>query len=138
MSIAQRWTVIGIFEEQEQAKQAMQELLQAGFSHDQIGYVVRDTNLPSSSTEAEPGENVSAFTGGVVGGVLGAADALLTPVLGPSVANTIPTTGMPLAEEAVERIQHPDTTDEKKQQIGSTDTLESMDPADTLEHPQPE
>jgi gas vesicle protein len=133
MSVAQRWTVIGIFEEQEQAKQAMEELLQAGFSRDQIGFVMRGNPLPSNSTEAEPGETASAFTGGVVGGVLGAVDALLTPVLGPSVANTIPTSGISLAEEAVEKFQHAGADDEGKHR---TDRADSMDTPNTLEHDQ--
>src|SRR5947209_15595303 len=104
MSSMQKWTVIGIFEQQDQAKQAMNDLLEAGFSNDQIGFVYRDSVPTVTKSGNEGEENVEAFAGGIAGGVLGAADALLTPVLGPSVANTIPTTTMPVVEQALERL----------------------------------
>ncbi|TMC86710.1 MAG: hypothetical protein E6J10_06630, partial [Chloroflexi bacterium] len=95
MSLSQRWTVIGIFEDQGQAQQVIDELQQAGFSEDQIGFVFREGEPAVSKADIEAEENTGAFKGGIVGGILGAADALLTPVLGPSVANTIPTATMP-------------------------------------------
>ena len=105
MLMQQRWTVIGIFEDQAKAKQAMENLKEAGFSEDAIGYVYRG-NVPTvSRTDIEAEENAGGFTSGIIGGIAGAADALLTPVLGPSVANTIPTAVMPVAEQAIERLQ---------------------------------
>src|ERR1051326_5449393 len=108
MSLSQRWTVIGIFEEQSRAQQAIDELHQAGFNDDQIGFVYRNGEPTVSKADIEAEEETGAFKGGIIGGILGAADALLTPVLGPSVANTIPTTTMPFAEQTIERFQHSD------------------------------
>ena len=106
MSLSQRWTVIGIFEEQIRAQQTIDELHQAGFNDDQIGFVYRSGEPAVSKADIEAEEETGAFKGGIVGGILGAADALLTPVLGPSVANTIPTTTMPIVEQTIERFQH--------------------------------
>ena len=105
MSLSQRWTVIGIFEDQGQAQQVIDELRQAGFNDDQIGFAFREGEPAVSKADVEAEENTGAFKGGIVGGILGAADALLTPVLGPSVANTIPTATMPVAEQAIDRFQ---------------------------------
>ncbi len=112
MAITQHWTVIGIFDTQEQARQAMTDLQQAGFQDDQIGFVYRD-NVPrvSKADTVEPEETTSAFTGGIAGGILGAADALLTPVLGPSVANTIPESSMPAVEQVIDRFQHTEASE---------------------------
>lgn len=106
MAISQRWTVIGIFNEQDRAKKAMEELLQAEFAQEQVGYVMRDTPHVVSKKAVQEGEETGSFTGGIIGGIVGAAETLLIPVLGPSVANTIPATVEPLAEELVERFQH--------------------------------
>ena len=106
MAISQRWTVIGIFNEQDRAQKAMEELLQAEFTQEQVGYVMRDTPQVVSKKAVEVGEESGSFTGGIIGGIMGAAETLLIPVLGPSVANTIPATVEPLAEQVVERFQH--------------------------------
>ena len=105
MLMQQRWTVIGIFEDQVKAKQAMDDLKEAGFSEDAIGYVYRGGVPTVSRTDVEAEEKVGGFTSGIIGGIAGAADALLTPVLGPSVANTIPTAVMPVAEQAIGRLE---------------------------------
>lgn len=116
MSMTQHWTVIGIFENQTSATQGIEALHNAGFSHEQIGFVSRhdhgtQKDVPLSVREAETRseEGTGVVTSGIIGGILGAADALLTPVLGSSVANTIPTAGMPLAEQAVENFQNKGT-----------------------------
>src|SRR5947209_15980040 len=111
MSLSQRWTVIGIFEEQDRAQQAIEELHQAGFNDHQIGFVYRNGEPAVSKADIEAEEDTGAFKGGIIGGILGAADALLTPVLGPSVANTIPTATMPVAEQAIDRFQQAGTND---------------------------
>ncbi len=106
MAISQRWTVIGIFNEHDTAKKAMEELIQAEFTPEQIGYVMRDTGQVLSKAAVKEGEESGLFTGGILGGLMGAAETLLIPVLSPSVANTIPATVEPLAEHVVERFQH--------------------------------
>jgi len=129
MSLSQRWTVIGIFEDQGQAQQVIDELQQAGFSEDQIGFVFREGEPAVSKADIEAEENTGAFKGGIVGGILGAADALLTPVLGPSVANTIPTATMPVAEQAIDRFQHAGTDDGQSK----VEPVVAVDPAGPLD-----
>ncbi len=121
MAISQRWTVIGIFNEQDTAKKAMEELLQAEFTQEQIGYVVRDTGQVVSREAVKEGEESGSFTGGIIGGVVGAAETLLIPVLGPSVANTIPATVEPFAQQVVERFQHTGIDEEQDHILPVTD-----------------
>ena len=68
MSMMQGWTVIGIFEEQDQARQAIDELHAAGFSDDQVGFVFRDGVPTVNKVDVDAEENASAFTGGIMGG----------------------------------------------------------------------
>jgi hypothetical protein len=125
MAITERWTVIGIFEDQGPAYQAMDDLLQAGFTDEQIGFAVRDSG--------DQGDGMGGVSSGIIGGVLGVAEALLTPVMGPSVARTVSTTATPVAEEAVVGIRHVGT-DGKEQQTETdneqqTASMEKIDVA---------
>jgi hypothetical protein len=140
MAISQRWTVIGIFNEQDTAKKAMEELLQAEFTPEQIGYVMRDTGHVVSKAAVKEGEESASFTGGILGGVMGAAETLLIPVLGPSVANTIPATVEPLAQQLVERFQHTSIDEQQDHILPVTDdgipetsTANNIEEDDTLE-----
>lgn len=115
MAISQHWTVIGIFDEQDSAKKAMEELLAAGFTKEQVGFVMRDTRQRVTREAVEEGEESGSFTGGVLGGILGAADALLIPVLGPDVASSIPVTVEPWAEQIVARFQRTGVEEQQEQ-----------------------
>jgi hypothetical protein len=126
------WTVIGIFEDQDKAKHALADLQEAGFSNDQIGFVYRDGVPAVSRTEIEAEEKAGGFTSGIVGGILGAADALLTPVLGPSTANTIPTAMMPMAEQTIERLQSDDEHSMQHTQIAVDEPLDDESTQDTV------
>ena len=132
MSMNTHWTVIGIFEDQDKAKHALADLQEAGFSNDQIGFVYRDGVPVVSRTEIEAEEKAGGFTSGIVGGILGAADALLTPVLGPSTANTIPTAMMPMAEQTIERLQSDETHDVQNTQVAVDEPLEDESTQDTV------
>src|SRR5687768_16108837 len=84
-------TVTGTFSDHEKAKDAVNELLRAGFTYDQIGWIHRDGNTtPTSSittdTAPEQGAAVGAIAGGTLGGVIGAALALTIPGAGPVLA----------------------------------------------------
>ena len=127
-----RWTVIGIFEDQDRAKHALSELQEAGFSNDQIGFVYRGGVPVVSRTDVEAEENAGGFTSGIIGGILGAADALLTPVLGPSTANTIPTTMMPMAEQTIERLQTDDEHDVQHKQVAVAEPLDDDGTQETV------
>jgi len=94
MTTIERTTVVGVFEDRVLAERALDDLHRAGFSDDDIGFVVRDL----TTTEANPdmiqretaaGAATGAVGGGVVGGLLGAAAALLIPGLGPALAGGI-------------------------------------------------
>ncbi len=102
MAMADNKVVVGVFAERALAQQALQELRQAGFTDDHIGFVERDqgakTEALSERETREPGEDEVAerantaagmVTGGVVGGVVGAVAALLLPGIGPAVAGGI-------------------------------------------------
>ncbi len=108
----EHWTVIGVFDHQDQAQTAIDELKQAGFGADEIGYVYRQQPVVLDKKEVEAHEESGSLAGGVIGGVLGAAEALLTPVLSPSVSSTIPQSVMPLAEEAVEHFERPNESED--------------------------
>jgi len=92
-------TVVGVFSDQMQAKQAVNDLQRAGFRDDQIGFAVRDqgntiqdTTTPGTTpgtTKAGEGAATGVVAGGLLGGLLGAAAALLIPGIGPVVAGGI-------------------------------------------------
>lgn len=121
MAMQQHWTVIGIFEHQDKARQALEDLRSAGFSEDAIGYVYRGDVPTVSRVDIEAEENVGGFTSGIIGGIAGAAEALLTPVLGPSVATTIPMATIPAAEQAIERLQTAGEQDERQPAVAVAD-----------------
>ncbi len=132
MSMNLPWTVIGIFEDQDNAKHALADLREAGFSNDQIGFVFRDGVPMVSRSEFEAEEKAGGFTSGIVGGMLGAADALLTPVLGPSTANTIPTAAMPIAEQTIQRLQSDNSHNEQPTPVAVADPLDDESTQDTV------
>src|ERR1700736_6524111 len=132
MSMNIRWTVIGIFEDQDKAKHALADLQEAGFSNDQIGFVYRDGVPVVSRADIQAEENAGGFTSGIIGGILGAAEALLTPVLGPSTANTIPTTMMPVAEQTIERLQSDSEHDVQREQVAVAEPLSDEGTQETV------
>ena len=94
-------TVIGVFEDHNHAEQAIHDLKQAGFRDDQVGFVVRHRG--EEKTETSEGRGVVA--GGIISGLLGAAGALLLPIIGPTDASNVVTSGVPVAERAIDRIR---------------------------------
>ena len=102
--------VIGVFEDSRMAQQAIQELKQAGFSNDQVGFVFRNHDVTEGDSTAGEVENVAKgraddITRGIIGGVIGAADLLLLPVIGPSPAANALETALPAAEEVIDTIR---------------------------------
>ena len=88
MAMTQDFIAVGVFHDAEQARHAIDELKSAGYSENEIGFLVR-----ASATESEDDTMKSAATGavggGMIGGVLGAAAALLIPGFGPAIAGGI-------------------------------------------------
>lgn len=95
MTMNERSTVVGVFQARTQAESAINELRRFGFTEQQIGYVVRDTNGNAQGNiahdEVRNGQNAigGAISGGVIGGLVGAASSLLIPGFGPAIAGGI-------------------------------------------------
>ena len=91
-------TVIGVFEDHNHAEQAIHDLKQAGFRDDQVGFVVRHR----AEEKTETGEGRGIVVGGIISGLLGAASALLLPIIGPTDASNVAISGVPVAEMAID------------------------------------
>src|SRR2546427_614316 len=83
------------------AEQAIHDLKQAGFRDDQVGFVVRHRG----EEKKEISEGRSVVAGGIISGLLGAAGALLLPIIGPTDASNVVTSGVPVAERAIDRMR---------------------------------
>src|SRR5260370_16106008 len=97
--VAMAETVIGVFEDHNHAEQAIHNLKQAGFRDDQVGFVVRHRG--EEKTETREGRGVVA--GGIISGLLGAASALLLPIICPTGASNVVTNGGPVAGMGIDR-----------------------------------
>lgn len=96
MTTTDRSTVVGVFEDRALAERALEQLHQAGFSNDQVGFAVRDQTVregvptfAEQETETAPAAATGAVSGGVIGGLLSAAATLLIPGFGPAIAGGI-------------------------------------------------
>lgn len=96
MQTATRTLIVSVFDDRLQAEAAVDELENAGFNAEDVGFALRgaDINRGGTVTDAvgvkdASGAAVGAVTGGVVGTVFGAAAALLIPGVGPVLAGGI-------------------------------------------------
>ncbi len=89
MSITQNVVVVAVFTTQAQAQQALDELRRGGFRDEEIGFLTRAAVASATGSEVVPVAATGAVEGGLVGGVLGAAVALLIPGFGPALAGGI-------------------------------------------------
>lgn len=93
MDYSTRTTVVGVFDEAQQAERAITALHQAGFNDEQIGFIRRNgetvagTTVIVNESSAHTGSGIG--TGAVIGGLIGAAAALLIPGVGPVLAGGI-------------------------------------------------
>jgi hypothetical protein len=86
--MTQGYIAVGVFHEPAQARQALEELRQVGYSEEEIGYLARASVIePDATTATSIATN--AAEGGLAGGLLGAAVALLIPGFGPAIAGGI-------------------------------------------------
>ena len=94
MATTERQTVVGVFNDRREAERAVQELHQAGFRDDQIGYAAHGGEGMEGGTDwqtagpGEAGEGAAkgAVSGGLIGGILGALATGLIPGIGPVIA----------------------------------------------------
>ena len=87
MTTTERSTVVGVFEDDGQARRAVNELEGMGFNAEQIGYAGHDKEGVSDekAKDVTTGTASGAVGGGVAGGILGALAAGLIPGVGPIV-----------------------------------------------------
>lgn len=88
MAMTQGYIAVGIFQDPAQAHRAIEELRQAGYSEDEIGYLARVSATEPDETTGTFITN-SAAEGGLMGGLIGAAVALFIPGFGPAIAGGI-------------------------------------------------
>jgi hypothetical protein len=99
MAVSERTTVVGVFPDRSRAERAVRDLLNAGFTADQLGLVSRHGAVPQQGSEAVPenspeiqdvGTVAGGVTGAVVGGLVGNALTALVvaaiPGIGPALA----------------------------------------------------
>jgi uncharacterized protein (TIGR02271 family) len=92
-----RSSVVGVFDNREDAERAVELLRRAGFSDHQLGFATKDDQTPvggraidrSDSGEAGEGAAKGAVGGSIVGGILGALATGLIPGIGPVIAGGI-------------------------------------------------
>ena len=89
MALTQNSIAVGVFQDSEQARRAIDELKRAGYSENEIGFLTRVSATGQADGDTVSSAATGAVEGGVLGGVLGAAAALLIPGIGPAVAGGI-------------------------------------------------
>jgi hypothetical protein len=108
MPIATPTLLVSVFYDRYQAEQAIDDLEQAGFSSDDVGFALRGSDVARGGmvtdavgTKDDAGAAAGAVTGGVVGGLLGAAAAIVLPGMGPILAGGILATSLGYAAAGV-------------------------------------
>jgi hypothetical protein len=87
--------IVAAYEQTAAAHQAVTDLEQAGFSHEDVGYMTRHDNPVAGGTVVDaPADDArgalsGAITGGMLGGVLAAAVSILVPGVGPVLAGGV-------------------------------------------------
>lgn len=82
--------VVGSFDDRYQAEVAVDELVQSGFAHHDVGFAIRghdatDGGMITDATGTKDGTGAvaGAATGAVAGGIVGVIASLIIPPLGP-------------------------------------------------------
>jgi len=91
--------VVGIFPSRTEAERAIDDLKQAGFEKDDIGFAIRGSEpggmiTDSALTKDSSGAEKGIITGGLAGGIIGALAALTIPGAGPVLAAGVLTTAL--------------------------------------------
>jgi hypothetical protein len=87
MTTTNQAVAIGVFEVRANAERAIEELHTAGFTGDDIGFVMREATAANAGTDSAVAEG--ATSGMLAGGLIGAFTALLIPGFGPVIAGGI-------------------------------------------------
>src|ERR1700730_6305748 len=133
-------TVVGIFDNSHAVRGAINALIKAGFTEEQIGFAARtqEEHLATAQQQLQqhghnPEHTSNSVIRGIVGGVLGAIDLLLVPFAGPSVATSALATALPVTEEAIDHLPHPGASEEQQEQVEPVHRTED----ETLHSPAP-
>lgn len=117
-------TVVGIFDNSHAVRGAINALIKAGFTEEQIGFAARtqEEHLAAAQQQIQQhghnlGHTSNSVIRGIVGGVLGAIDLLLVPFAGPAVATSALATALPATEEAIDHLPHPGVREEQQEQL---------------------
>jgi uncharacterized protein (TIGR02271 family) len=95
MAVKSNQTVVGVFAEHEQAREATHALRNAGFTEDQMGIVSASRDVHGRQTDSDAGEGNDAGEGAVAGAATGAGLGALwglgilagvLPAIGPAIA----------------------------------------------------
>jgi hydrogenase maturation factor len=93
---SQSTTLVAAFEDRSEAEKAVDELEQAGFGADDIGYAIRGSDAveggmitDTQGAKDKRGALAGMATGAGLGAVLGAAAAMLVPGVGPVIAGGV-------------------------------------------------
>ena len=88
---------VGVFDDRRDAELAAQDLRQKGFTDEQIGFAWLDDKGKTQHTDGNKAGEMAASgvgTGAVLGGLIGAAAALLIPGIGPVVSGGLLATAL--------------------------------------------
>ncbi|GCE05303.1 hypothetical protein [Dictyobacter aurantiacus] len=115
MAEAEQTVVVGVFEDRKAVIQAMDALIKAGFKEDQLGFVARtsEEHVDQAKHHVQHGHGPKAIARGIIGGILGAADILLVPFIGPADATNVLATALPVTEEAIDKLPYPGSKNDK-------------------------
>ena len=100
--------LVAAFDDRMEAERAVDDLEQAGFTHDDVGFALRGSDVVAGGmvtdavgTKDDTGAAAGAMTGGVIGGLFGAAMAMIIPGVGPIIAGGILATSFGFAAAGV-------------------------------------
>jgi uncharacterized protein (TIGR02271 family) len=92
MTTANRSTVVGVFENRDDAERAVDDLRSAGFTANEIGFAGHGEGQKQEGVSEDKAENFATgaaagiIPGGVIGGVIGAVATGLIPGIGPIIS----------------------------------------------------
>ncbi|GER88275.1 hypothetical protein KDW_24370 [Dictyobacter vulcani] len=140
MAEAEQKVIVGIFEDRRAVVSTMDALLKAGFNEEQLGFVARtpDEHVEQARQHVQHGHGPKAVARGIIGGLLGAADILLVPFIGPADATNIFASVLPVTEEALDHLPYPDSKHDHEPVQRPDEALRTNEaPADSVAEPLP-
>jgi hypothetical protein len=135
MTKAEQSVVVGTFEDRKAVVSAFEALLKAGFQEDQLGFVARahEEHAAYAQHHIKHGYGARAVTRGILGGILGAADILLVPFIGPTDASNMFAVALPVTEEVLNHLPYPGSRDAQKPLARPDDALRAGEHAPLTE-----